>query len=125
MINNDIIRIKDNILNTVGDNCEKIILFGSYAYGTPREDSDYDFYVVLKDGTEKPIFVLQKIYRQMCDTGYTPVDVLADYRNQFDWRSTQPTIERTISNTGVVLYDAARISGNLINSSQQTERSEV
>ncbi|GHU07593.1 hypothetical protein FACS1894151_02140 [Spirochaetia bacterium] len=105
MITDDIIRIKDSILDTVGENCEKIILFGSYAYGTPQEDSDYDFYVVLKDGTEKPILVLQKIYRQMCDTGYTPVDVLADYRNQFDWRSTQPTIERTILNTGVVLYE--------------------
>jgi predicted nucleotidyltransferase len=110
MINGDIIRIKDSILNTVGADCEKIILFGSYAHGTPREDSDYDFYVVLKDGAEKPILVLQKIYRQMCDTGYTPVDVLADYQNQFEWRSTQPTIERTISNTGVVLYDAAGIS---------------
>jgi predicted nucleotidyltransferase len=105
MIADDITRIKNNILDTVGDNCEKIILFGSYACGTPRKDSDYDFYVVLKDGTEKPILVLQKIYRQMCDTGHTPVDVLADYRNQFDWRKNQPTIERTISNTGVVLYE--------------------
>jgi predicted nucleotidyltransferase len=111
VVNENIIKIKDSILNTVGDNCEKIILFGSYAHGTPREGSDYDFYVVLKDETEKPILVLQKIYRQMCDTGYTPVDVLADYRNQFDWRSTQPTIERTILNTGVVLYDAVRASG--------------
>jgi predicted nucleotidyltransferase len=83
----------------------KIILFGSHAHGTPGKNSDYDFYVVLKDGGEKPIFVLQNIYRQMCDTGYKPVDVLADYRSQFDWRSSQPTIERTISNTGVVLYD--------------------
>jgi len=28
---------------------EKIILFGSYAYGTPNEDSDLDLYVVTKD----------------------------------------------------------------------------
>jgi predicted nucleotidyltransferase len=105
MINEEIIRIKDSILDTVGDNCEKIILFGSYAQGQPRKDSDYDFYVVLKDGTEKPILVLQNIYRQMCDTGYTPVDVLADYQSQFDWRRSRPTIERTISNTGVVLYE--------------------
>ncbi len=28
---------------------EKIILFGSYAYGTPNEDSDVDLYVVTKD----------------------------------------------------------------------------
>ncbi|MFA6137822.1 MAG: nucleotidyltransferase domain-containing protein [Sulfurimonas sp.] len=27
----------------------KIILFGSYAYGTPNEDSDIDLYVVTKD----------------------------------------------------------------------------
>ena len=28
---------------------DKIILFGSYAYGTPNEDSDVDLYVVTKD----------------------------------------------------------------------------
>jgi predicted nucleotidyltransferase len=28
---------------------DKIILFGSYAYGTPDEDSDIDLYVVTKD----------------------------------------------------------------------------
>jgi predicted nucleotidyltransferase len=33
MINNDILAIKDSILKTVGDDCEKIILFGSYAHG--------------------------------------------------------------------------------------------
>jgi len=73
MINDAIIAIKDSILNTVGESCEKIVLFGSYAYGTPREDSDYDFFVVLKDGTEKPILVLQNIYRGMCDTKYIPL----------------------------------------------------
>ncbi len=30
-------------------NPDKIILFGSYAYGTPTEDSDIDLYVVTKD----------------------------------------------------------------------------
>ena len=28
---------------------EKVILFGSYAYGTPTENSDIDLYVVTKD----------------------------------------------------------------------------
>lgn len=28
---------------------EKVILFGSYAYGTPNEDSDIDLYVVTND----------------------------------------------------------------------------
>ncbi|MDR3327151.1 MAG: nucleotidyltransferase domain-containing protein, partial [Prevotellaceae bacterium] len=65
MINDDIIAIKDSILKTVGEDCEKIILFGSYAYGTPRDGSDYDVFVVLKDDTEKPILVLQNIYGEL------------------------------------------------------------
>jgi len=107
MINNEIIAIKDNILSTVGDGCEKIFLFGSYAYGTPHKESDYDFYVVLKDGMENPILVLQKIYEYMCDTNYIPVDVLANYKSRFEQRSAQPTIERTITQKGVLLYERA------------------
>ena len=106
MINKEIIAIKDNILNTVGEICEKIILFGSYAYGMPREGSDYDFFVVLKDDSEKPILVLQKIYRTLARRPMpTPVDVLANYKSRFEWRSTQPTIERKIANDGVILYE--------------------
>ena len=106
MINEEIIAIKDNILNTVGENCEKIILFGSHAYGIPRESSDYDFFVVLKDNTEKPILVLQKIYRSLARRPMTPrVDVLANFKSRFEWRSSQPTIERRIANDGVILYE--------------------
>jgi len=106
MINEDIIAIKNNILDTVGETCEKIILFGSHAYGTPREDSDYDFFVILKDDSEKPILVLQRIYRSLAKRPMlTPVDVLANYKSRFEWRSTQPTIERRIANDGVVLYE--------------------
>jgi len=107
MINNEIIAIKDNILSTLGDGCEKIFLFGSYAYGTPHKGSDYDFYVVLKDGMENPLLVLQRIYEYMCDTNYVPVDVLANYKSRFERRSAQPTIERTIAKKGVVLYERA------------------
>ena len=107
MINDDIIAIKDNILNTVGETCEKIILFGSHAYGIPREGSDYDFFVVLKDDSEKPILALQKIYRNLAKKPMLiPVDVLANYKSRFEWRSTQPTIERRIANDGVILYEA-------------------
>jgi predicted nucleotidyltransferase len=113
MINNDILAIKDSILSTVGESCEKIYLFGSYAYGTPREDSDYDFFVVLKDGTEEPIRVMQKIYEYMCDTHLVPIDVIAQYKIRFDWKSNQTTMERRIAHEGVVLYDAASISGHL------------
>ena len=106
MVSDYIIAIKDDILDTVGEICEKIILFGSNAYGTPNKDSDYDFFVVLKDDAEKPILVLQKIYRSLAKRPMgTPVDVLANYKSRFEWRSTQPTIERRIASDGVVLYE--------------------
>ena len=107
MLNDEIIAIKDSILSTIGDGCEKIFLFGSYAYGAPGKNSDYDFYVVLKDGIENPILVMQKIYEYMCDTNYVPVDVLANYKSHFERRSIQPTIERTIAEKGVLLYERA------------------
>jgi len=107
MVNDEIIAIKDNILSTVGDGCEKIFLFGSYAYGKPDKGSDYDFYVVLKDEMENPILVMQKIYEYMCDTNYVSVDVLANYKSHFERRCVQPTIERTIAKKGVLLYERA------------------
>jgi predicted nucleotidyltransferase len=105
MLNADILAIKDSILKTVGDDCEKIYLFGSYAYGTPHEDSDYDFFVVLKDGTKNPLLVLDDIYRGLFSPNYKPTDVLANYKSRFDDLSRLPAMERTIVNKGVLLYD--------------------
>ena len=104
---NEIINsIKDTILHTVGENCEKIILFGSYAYGVPNKKSDYDFFVVLKDGTEKPILVLQNIYSNLAkNESYVPVDVLENYRIKFNEKSKLPAIERIIMQSGVILYE--------------------
>ena len=46
----DIEKLKDEIVERLKPlDPDKIILFGSYAYGTPNEDSDIDLYVVTKD----------------------------------------------------------------------------
>ncbi|OHE15838.1 MAG: DNA polymerase subunit beta [Sulfurimonas sp. RIFOXYD12_FULL_36_11] len=46
----DIERVKVEIVERLKPlDPDKIILFGSYAYGTPNEDSDIDLYVVTKD----------------------------------------------------------------------------
>ena len=108
MINDEILAIKDSILKTVGENCEKIILFGSHAYGMPREGSDYDVFVILKDDTEKPVLVLQNIYLGLAQNpNYKAVDILANYKSRFEIRSKLPTIEKTIAQKGIVLYDRA------------------
>jgi hypothetical protein len=48
---------------------------------------------------------MQKIYEYMCDTHFTPVDVLANYKSKFERLSAQPTIQRIIADKGVVLYE--------------------
>lgn len=41
---------------------EQIILFGSYAYGTPREDSDVDMLVILPEASiRKAVEILHRI----------------------------------------------------------------
>ena len=47
---NDIDQIINNLTETLKEEeVEKIILFGSYAYGMPKEDSDLDIIVVTRD----------------------------------------------------------------------------
>ena len=46
----DIEQIKSEIIKLLKPlNPDKIILFGSYAYGKPHEESDIDLYIVTKD----------------------------------------------------------------------------
>jgi len=50
----DIEKVKDEIVERLKPlNPDKVILFGSYAYGTPNEDSDIDLFLVKDLETEK------------------------------------------------------------------------
>jgi predicted nucleotidyltransferase len=50
----DIENIKDEIIEKLKPlSPDKVILFGSYAYGTPNEDSDIDLFLVKDDTKEK------------------------------------------------------------------------
>jgi len=103
VITDEIERIKDIIVNAIP--IEKLYLFGSYAYGTPREDSDYDFYAVIPNDSMRPLEAIQKIYGAMWGVKTKPMDVLAGTVEIFDRRSKLLTMERTIAEKGVVLYD--------------------
>lgn len=52
---------------------EKIILFGSYAWGRPNEDSDFDLLIVKKN--KKDFLTEQKKVRKIID-GEIAVDIL-------------------------------------------------
>jgi len=44
-------QFKTVIHNIYGDRLDKIVMYGSRARGDFKEDSDFDFLVILKDGT--------------------------------------------------------------------------
>ena len=105
MVNDEILDITNAILEAAGA-VEKIYLFGSYAYGTPHKDSDYDFYALLPDASESPFVVVPKIDRHIArKKTRTPVDILANYKTRFEERSRSPTMERKIVRDGVLLYE--------------------
>ncbi|MDR2615224.1 MAG: nucleotidyltransferase domain-containing protein [Oscillospiraceae bacterium] len=85
---------------------EKIYLFGSYAYGKPREESDYDFFVVIPDGNMRPIEAMRQIQHALYPLNLDKhVDVLASRKSEFDEMKQFTTLERTIDRQGVLLYE--------------------
>ena len=86
---------------------ERIILFGSHAYGRPNWDSDLDLLVIM-DTDLRPAERSTRITRT-CRPRYVAMDVLvrtpeeiAQRLNGFD-----PFLEEILSH-GRILYDAAR-----------------
>jgi len=103
-ISQDIATIAEKISETV--DCEQIYLFGSHAYGTPNDDSDYDIFVIIPDGAIRPIEVMQKIYGALAKSKMLiPIDVLAITASNFQQRSKLHTLERKIAREGVLLYE--------------------
>lgn len=89
---------------------EKIYLFGSYAYGTPNADSDYDLCVVIPDGTMRPVDAMKRIRRALFSVQTVPLDVIVYQASTFLQRQGMYTMERKIAREGVLLY--ARTGGN-------------
>ena len=88
---------------------ERIYLFGSYAYGEPNENSDYDLFLVIPDQGMRAIDAAMEARVSLCrmKNRRMPVDLLADYKSRFTQRSRLNTMERKIHNDGVVLYERA------------------
>lgn len=64
-------------------NPEKIILFGSYAYGNPSEDSDLDICVV-EDKVESKIAEKTKIRALLKDIRVSK-DIIVSYKEEYDF----------------------------------------
>ncbi|HBQ65196.1 MAG TPA: hypothetical protein DD727_09855 [Clostridiales bacterium] len=81
-----------------------IYLFGSYAYGTPGDQSDLDIYIVTPDKTKRKIEHLKAARRSFYRHVSSPVDLLVNYQDEFDNRSRNHfTLEYEVANRGVNL----------------------
>ena len=83
---------------------EKIILFGSHAYGTPTADSDVDLLIVM-DFEGRPIEQILKIHHELDIV--TPVDLLVRTPEDVKRRLAEGDMfMRLIVERGKVLYEA-------------------
>lgn len=93
-----------------GERPEKIILFGSRAYGNPRDNSDYDICVVKRidassdDEYNNEYYRLAKIVRDACPD--TATDFVLYQPDDFEEeRDISAFVAFDISRKGKVLYD--------------------
>ncbi len=100
-MNEQIQQIIQQIINNFQP--EKIILFGSYAYGNPSDDSDVDLLVIMdfNDSPQKQMFkILQSIDYHL------PLDLIVRSQNQLSKRiNAGDFFLKEILERGRILYD--------------------
>jgi len=83
---------------------ESIYLFGSYANGTPHDDSDIDIYVVVPDSETDTIELNAKICLDLARKKTLPIDLLIGKKSIFENRKNRLTLEKVIADEGVKIY---------------------
>ncbi|MBF0466761.1 MAG: nucleotidyltransferase domain-containing protein [Nitrospirae bacterium] len=90
---------------------EKIILFGSYAYGKPTTDSDLDI-MIITDTVEAPhkrAVPLRKLLRDIS----VPKDIIVKTPDEFKrYKDVIGTIVYPAAHHGRVIYEGGNIIGN-------------
>ena len=94
--------IKESILQIVP--AEAIYLFGSYAYGTPNGESDFDVYVVVPDDTTNIPELHGDIRGLLWGKRSKELDLLMGRSSVFNHRKNGPTLERVIVQKGTMIY---------------------
>jgi len=95
--------IKETILKHVP--AKYIYLFGSHAYGEPREDSDIDILLVVPDDVGGHAELYGEIVTDFNKGDLYFVDLLICREHVFKKRAITHFFEREIFNQGVLLYE--------------------
>jgi predicted nucleotidyltransferase len=107
------IYIRQIIENLKEINPYMILLFGSYAYGTPHQDSDIDLLVVTNDNyvpksfTEKNILYIATIEHILDIAQEIPVDLIVHTLPMYKkFIETGSSFSKEILNKGIILYES-------------------
>ncbi len=93
--------IKNRIVK--GAHPDKIILFGSYAYGNPMKDSDLDLLVIMPSNEPMHKRVLQ--IRKLLSDFRIPKDIIVYTPEEVEiWKDASAAFITSIIRTGKVIY---------------------
>jgi predicted nucleotidyltransferase len=85
------------------DGVLRIYLFGSYAYGSPHENSDLDIMVVIDDSHDT-VDKATEINFRLAGKRKIPLGLVVNRKTDFDNARNSPTIQKIITEEGVLLH---------------------
>lgn len=86
-------------------NPKQIILFGSYAFGTPTPDSDLDLCIVTDLQRKRKLEIMRDIRREINSILNGSLDILIYSNDEFAQRSSlENTLEHKILEEGKLLH---------------------
>ena len=83
---------------------EDVFLFGSWASGNPKPDSDLDIYLVIPDNDTDICDLNAEIRFALYKKLSLPLDLVIAKKSVFDRRSKALTLESIIAKQGVRIY---------------------
>ncbi len=83
-----------------------IYLFGPYANIMFTNESDLDFYIVVKDDVADISTETARAYNAIRRVKQRPVDIVLGTRSRFEARKEIPSVENEVYRKAVLLYDA-------------------
>lgn len=95
----------DSIVDKIVTAChpEKVILFGSYAYGQPTQDSDIDLLVIT--GSKLPRYQRARELKKCLRGSKAAVDLLVYTPDEIEkWKDVNTAFITTVMEKGTVLY---------------------
>jgi predicted nucleotidyltransferase len=102
-IDDEISKIVKTINNVTAVN--KIVLFGSFAYGNPGIESDIDLCIVTDNNLIRKRDLIKSIRRSITPVTSKAVDLLVYSEEEFNTRvKLETTLEHKIAREGITVY---------------------